>query len=136
LSNDYAVFRYADVLLMKAEALFRLGRTAEALVPVNQIRARAGLTALTSLDGKLSFDLTGPTVSGGELFNEMGREMFAEHNRRQDLIRWGFFEMNAKWTLPYHNVGDVMKSDPYLTLFPISRSVLATNKNLVQNPGY
>lgn len=136
LSNDYAVFRYADVLLMKAEALFRKGNIDEALPLVNQIRARAGLTDLTSLDGKLSFDPAGPTVTGGELFNEMGREMFAEHNRRQDLIRWGFFEMNAKWTIPYHNVGDVMKSEPYLRLFPISRSVLAANKNLLQNPGY
>jgi starch-binding outer membrane protein, SusD/RagB family len=136
LSNDLAVFRYADVLLMKAEALFRLGRTDEALVAVNQIRARAGLTDLTSLDGKVSFDLAGATVNGGELFNEMGREMFAEHNRRQDLIRWGFWSDNAKWTLPYHNVGDAMETGDYLSLFPISKTKLAANKNLVQNPGY
>jgi len=57
MSNDYAVFRYADVLLMKAEALFRTGNTADAITLVNQVRTRAGLTALTSLDGKLSFDL-------------------------------------------------------------------------------
>ncbi len=136
MSNDYAVFRYADVLLMKAEALFRKGNTADALPLVNQIRARAGLTALTSLDGKISFDLAGPVVPGGELLNEMGREMFYEHNRRQDLIRWGFWSQNAKWTLPYHNVGDVLKSDAYLSIFPINRSKLQANPNLVQNPGY
>jgi hypothetical protein len=136
LSNDLAVFRYADVLLMKAEALFRLGRTDEALTFVNDIRTRAGLTDLTSLDGKLSFDLAGATVTGGELFNEMGREMFAEHNRRQDLIRWGFWSDNAKWTLPFHNVGDVMETGDYLSLYPISKTKLAANKNLVQNPGY
>ena len=136
MSNDFGVFRYADVLLMKAEALFRKGNTAAALPLVNQIRVRAGLTALASLDGKISFDLAGPVVPGGELFNEMGREMFAEHNRRQDLIRWGFWSQNAKWTLPHHNVGDVLKSDAYLSLFPINRSKLAANPNLVQNPGY
>jgi starch-binding outer membrane protein, SusD/RagB family len=136
MSNDYGVFRYADVLLMKAEALFRKGNTTDALTLVNQIRARAGLTDLTSLDGKVSFDPAGPTVTGGELFNEMGREMFAEHNRRQDLIRWEFWSDNAKWTLPHHNVGDVVKSDAYLSLFPINRSKLAANPNLVQNPGY
>jgi hypothetical protein len=136
MSNDYGVFRYADVMLMKAEALFRKGNTTDALPLVNQIRARAGLTDLTSLDGKVSFDPAGPTVTGGELFNEMGREMFAEHNRRQDLIRWGFWSDNAKWTLPHHNVGDVVKSDAYLSLFPINRSKLAANPNLVQNPGY
>ena len=80
MSNDYSVFRYADVLLMKAEALWRKSNSptdAGALALVNQIRTRAGLTDLTSLDGKLSFDLAGPVVPGGELFNERGREMFA-----------------------------------------------------------
>jgi hypothetical protein len=139
MSNDYSVFRYADVLLMKAEALWRKSNSATdaaALALVNQIRARAGLNNMTSLDGKLSFDPTGLAVAGGELFNERGREMFAEHYRRQDLIRWGFWSDNAKWTLPHHNVGDVVKSDSYLKLFPINKSKLAANSNLVQNPGY
>ena len=137
LSNDYAVFRYADVLLMKAEALFRLGNTALALPLVNQIRERAGLTDLTSLDGKVCFDLAGPVVSGGELLNEMGREMAFEHNRRQDLIRWGFWNSNDKWAIPYHNVGDVIKTTgDYLKIFPIPKAKLDANPNLVQNPGY
>jgi hypothetical protein len=139
MSNDYSVFRYADVLLMKAEALWRLSGSptdAAALALVNQIRTRAGLTNMTSLDGKLSFDLTGPVVAGGELFNERGREMFAEHSRRQDLIRFGLWSMNAKWALPYHNVGDVLKSDPYLSLYPIPKPKMAANPNLIQNPGY
>ena len=137
MSNDLVVFRYADVLLMKAEALFRLGRAAEALPLVNQIRERAGLTDISSLDGKISFDPNGAVVSGGELFNEMGREMFAEHNRRQDLIRWGFYNNNDKWALPFHNVGDVMlTTGDYLKIFPIAKNKLSANPNLKQNPGY
>jgi len=139
MSNDYSVFRYADVLLMKAEALWRKSGSATdaaALALVNQIRTRAGLTNITSLDGKLSFDLAGADVDGGELFNERGREMFGEHYRRQDLIRWGFWSDNAKWTIPYHNVGDVVKSGTYLSLYPIPKGKLAANPNLVQNPGY
>jgi hypothetical protein len=139
MSNDYSVFRYADVLLMKAEALWRKSGSATdagALALVNQVRERAGLSDLTSLDGKLSFDLAGPVVSGGELFNERGREMFAEHSRRQDLIRFGLWESVGKWVLPYHNVGDVLKSDSYLRLYPIPKTKLAANPNLVQNPGY
>lgn len=136
MSNDYSVFRYADLLLMKAEALYRLGNTVAALPIVNQIRQRAGLTPLASLDGKLSFDMAGPAVPGGELFNEMGREMFAEHNRRQDLIRWGLWNQNEKWTLPFRNPGDVRKSDPHLSIFPINREKLDANPNLKQNPGY
>ena len=130
MSNDYSVFRYADLLLMKAEALYRLGNTVAALPIVNQIRQRAGLTPLASLDGKLSFDMAGPAVPGGELFNEMGREMFAEHNRRQDLIRWGLWNQNEKWTLPFRNPGDVRKSDPHLSIFPINREKLDANPNL------
>jgi hypothetical protein len=139
MSNDYSVFRYADVLLMKAEALWHKSGSATdagALALVNQVRERAGLSDLTSLDGKLSFDLAGPVVSGGELFNERGREMFAEHSRRQDLIRFGLWESVGKWVLPYHNVGDVLKSDSYLRLYPIPKTKLAANPNLVQNPGY
>jgi starch-binding outer membrane protein, SusD/RagB family len=139
MSNDFGVFRYADVLLMKAEALFRLnGPTdANALALVNQIRTRAGLTGLTTLDGPVSFDPAAAAVPGGELFNEMGREMVFEHNRRQDLIRWGFWDQNAKWTLPFHNVGDVLNTTgAYLKLFPIPKAQLAANPNLVQNSGY
>ena len=137
MNNDFAVFRYGDVLLMKAEAEFRLGHPELAIPLVNQIRERAGLNDLTSLDGPVSFDMTGPSVTGGELFNEIGREMFLEHNRRQDLIRWGFWNSNDEWVLPFHNVGDVLKTTgDYLKLFPIGRDKLSANPNLVQNPGY
>jgi len=141
MSNDYSVFRYADVLLMKAEALWHISGSATdaaALALVNQIRTRAGLTGLTSLDGKLSFDLEGADVPGGELFNERGREMFDEHFRRQDLIRFGLWSSVNKWVLPHHNTTDVVnaKTDPYLVLFPIPKGKLAANPNLTQNPGY
>lgn len=136
MNNDFAVFRYADVLLMKAEALWRLGNPTAALPLVNQIRQRAGLTGINSLDGRVSFDLEGPVVPGGELLNEMGREMFAEHNRRQDLIRWGLFTSVDKWALPFRNPGDAIRMDPFLTIFPINKSKLDANPNLQQNPGY
>jgi starch-binding outer membrane protein, SusD/RagB family len=136
MNNDYAVFRYADVLLMKAEALWRKGNTAQALTLVNQIRARAGVPDLTTLDGPVSFDMTGPSIQGGELLNEIGREMFAESHRRQDLIRWGLYNELEKWILPYYNPGDVVKKGEYLTIFPIHKDKLAANPNLKQNPGY
>jgi starch-binding outer membrane protein, SusD/RagB family len=141
MSNDYSVFRYADVLLMKAEALWRKSQSATdagALALVNQVRTRAGLNGMTSLDGPLSFDPTGPVVAGGEFFNERGREMFAEHSRRQDLIRFGLWNSVNKWVLPHHNPTDVVdaKTGDYLSLYPIPKPKLAANPNLVQNPGY
>jgi hypothetical protein len=139
MSNDYAVFRYADILLMKAEALWRksgVATDAAALALVNQVRARAGVPALTTLDGKLSFDLAGASVPGGELFNEMGRELAFEHFRRQAMIRWGVYTQVNKWALPHNNLGDIIVTDPKTLLFPIAKAKIAANPNLTQNPGY
>ncbi len=109
LDNDYAVFRYADVLLMKAEALFRKGQIATALGLVNQIRSRAGVPALTTLDGKLSYDMTGPSVSGGELFNEIGREMFAmflemSRNMGHNILFTQFIKIRLLLILILHRI--------------------------------
>ena len=82
MSNDFVIFRLSDVIMTLAEAKFRTGATAEALVLVNSIRSRAGVTPYVTL-----------TLDG--LFAERGREMFAEMTRRQDLIRFGKF--NAAW---------------------------------------
>jgi len=141
MNNDYPVFRYADVLLMKAEALWRKsqsGGDGEALALVNQIRQRAGVADLTTLDGVLSYDINDDNAitPGGELFNEIGREMFSENHRRQDLVRWGFFTDVEKWLLPFYNAGDKLVTDDYSNLFPIHRDILDANPNLTQNPGY
>jgi starch-binding outer membrane protein, SusD/RagB family len=137
LSNDYAVFRYADVLLMKAEALWRKGgNDAAALALVNLIRARAGVPDLVTLNGKLSFDLAGAVVPGGELFNEMGRELAFEKSRRQAMIRWGVFTNVDKWALPHNNAGDVIVTASFTNLFPIHKDKIAANPNLTQNTGY
>lgn len=136
MNNDYAIFRYADVLLMKAEALWRSGQEGQALTLVNQIRFRAGVPDLTTVDGPVSYDMTGPSIPGGELFNEIGREMFAEHHRREDIIRWDLYDELEKWILPYYNPGDIVKKGAYLTIFPIHKDKLAANPNLDQNPGY
>ena len=139
IDNDYAVFRLGDVLLMKAEALWRQSNSptdAAALLLVNDVRGRAGVDPVATLDGPVSFDMGGAALAGGELFNEIGREMFAEHSKRQALIRWGLYDDVALWALPYNNVGDVLVDGEYTTLFPIHRDKITANPNLVQNPGY
>jgi starch-binding outer membrane protein, SusD/RagB family len=139
MNNDYAVFRLADVLLMKAEALWRQSENptdGAALLLVNDIRARAGVDDLTTLDGPVSFDMGGPSIPGGGLLNEIGREMAFENGKRQVLIRWGLFDDVALWALPYNNPGDVLVSGEHTTLFPVHRDKLDANPNLEQNPGY
>lgn len=112
--NEYVIFRYADVLLMKAEALLRTNRAPEALVIVNQIRAIRGASAL----GAVTLDI---------LLDERGRELYWEGWRRQDLIRFGKF-LNPWQEKP--------TDDPKALLFPIPNEQLAVNPNLRQNPGY
>ncbi len=114
LNNDFGVFRYADVLLMKAEGHLRMGNSTIALALVNQIRTRAGLATLSSL-----------TLTN--LLAERGREFFAEGWRRQDLIRFGAFN-NAWWEKP--------ASATFRNVFPIPQIQIQANPKLIQNPGY
>jgi starch-binding outer membrane protein, SusD/RagB family len=114
--NEYVIFRYADVLLMKAEALLRSGNAAGALAIVNTVRTHPsrGASAFTSL----SLD---------QLLDERGREFAWEGWRRNDLIRFGKF-LNA-WQ-------EKAASGPERLLFPIPNEQLSVNPNLTQNPGY
>jgi hypothetical protein len=113
-SNDFPIFRYADVLLMKAEALRRTNANgAKALV--DQVRTRAGLTTL------------GGEPSLMEIYDERGRELAWEGHRRVDMIRFGTFLQAHDFKGPSNN--------RYL-LFPIPGPALAANQNLTQNPGY
>lgn len=121
MSNDYVIYRYADVLLMKAEALWRLNPgDSEALMLVNSVRARAGVGDFDSLDAE-------------KILAERMREMFYELVRRQDLIRFegteGTTAYNDSWKFK-----DV--SSETRNVMPIPRVQLETNPNLVQNPGY
>lgn len=113
--NDYVFYRYADVLLMKAEALLRNGDAAGALAIVNEVRTKRGASALASLDADA-------------LIAERGREFYWEGSRRQDLIRFGKFLQPFGDTKP--------ASGPERLLFPIPAQALAVNPNLEQNPGY
>src|SRR5687768_11340486 len=113
-NNDWVVFRYADVLLMKAEALLRTGRAADALLIVNQLRTKRLATPLAAL-----------TLD--QMLDERGRELYWEGWRRQDLIRFGKY-LQA-WQ-------EKATSNPRNLLFPIPSNQLAVNPNLTQNPGY
>ena len=119
MSNDFVILRYSDILLTRAEALWRLSNSSsEALALVNQVRARAKVTPFTSA-----------TLNATSLLAERGREMFAELTRRQDMIRFGTF--GNKYGFKPGADGKAT-----LALFPIPKQQLDANKKLVQNPGY
>ncbi len=123
IQNDYNVpiIRLAEMYLNRAEALAESGTdTDEALVLLNTIRTRAGLTALADLTTQ-------------ELINaiqaETIREFMAEGHSLYDLERWrkdiGYSNINLTTTVPWNS--------PKL-LFPIPQREMDVNENLVQNP--
>jgi hypothetical protein len=109
--NDWVLFRYADVLLMKSEALVRAGQNGDA--ELQAVRGRVGAPARAA------------TLNN--ILDERLLEFAWEGQRRQDLIRFG------KYHLP---ISDRPVSAPYRTVFPIPADVLSLNTNLTQNPGY
>ena len=87
-NSDFPIYRYADVLLMKAEALMRINggtATQPAVDLVNEVRLRTGLANYTTADLTLE-----------ELLRERGRELAWEGHRRQDQIRFKNFTQ-GKW---------------------------------------
>ena len=122
-SNDLPIFRYADILLTKAEAIARgaqatNGDTAESLF--NQIRSYVHAPLISN-----------PTLQ--DIYDERGREFFDENWRRNDMIRFGKFESEYgfhKKDFPTANF------DKRRRVFPIPHDVMQQNTNWSQNPGY
>ncbi|WP_340199763.1 RagB/SusD family nutrient uptake outer membrane protein [Ascidiimonas sp. W6] len=110
------MFRYADALLMKAEAQFNLG-SGDPLALVNQLRGIRDADPLGSLTAQ-------------DLLDERGRELYIEFWRRNDLVRFDQFTRDWEFKDP-SAVGDTNRN-----LFPIPTVAILSNPNLVQNPGY
>lgn len=117
MDNDYVVYRYADILMMKGEALVRQGHPELAVPLFNEVRSRTGLPDYTASD--LTLD---------EIYDERGREFAWEGLRRQDMIRFG------KWCEPRDLKPN--ESPEYTKLYPIPTNIRKTNVNLKQNSGY
>ena len=120
MDNDFAIFRYADVVLMYVEALVRQGKTAEAvqLSDFQKIRTRAGLQPYTA--SELTLD---------ELYNERGRELAWEGWKHEDMIRFGKY-LKKYWA------HEDQSGESFRNLFPIPADILNANPKLVQNDGY
>lgn len=148
-SNDFPFFRYAEVLLDKAECLLRLGQNKEeAARIVTELRKRdfddAAKATVTVADlegdtrikyGTLDWDNNiddpgnqTPVLLGG-LYDEWGFEFACEAQRRTQMIRFGTYS-TKNW------FNHVAVKDGHTAIFPIPLSALETNGKLDQNPGY
>ena len=126
MGNDFAVYRYADILMMKAEALMRKNggnATQEAVDLVNQVRSRA-------FENPADHLYTTATLDMDALLAERGWEFYFELVRRSDLIRFGKF-VRGDWEW-----ADRSNSGDHRSVMPIPQPRINANPNLNQNPGY
>jgi starch-binding outer membrane protein, SusD/RagB family len=115
---DFALFRYSDVLLMKAECVLRItGDVTSTLGYIAPVRQRAGLANFTA--GAFNAD---------SLLAERAREFVWEGWRREDLIRFGHFGDAKQFKTPDANTN--------AQLFPIPTEAIQKNPHLSQNTGY
>lgn len=140
-SLDWMIFRYADVLTLYAEAVVRNGGdyTGEPLTILNQIRTRAGLTALTSANLPTKEDFL------YALLEERGREFYWEGIRRSDLIRYGRFSENGQYTTFKKVMTDkctaygqpAPAADYNWRWFPLPESIIIEGQGIIkQNPPF
>lgn len=149
LSNDYPLFRYAEVLMMKAESLLRIGKADEAATIVTQVRQRdfpgdpsKAVVTGAQLKGGSAYQYGmkdavnnqfsnegGADLVFGRFLDELSWEFDQEGHRRTDMIRFGAFTKKS-W-LSHAATNNINR-----TLFPIPRTEIQKNNNLTQNPGY
>lgn len=138
-SCNWIVYRLADLLLMKAEALSQLGRFPEALTIINLIRDRADVPPLTLADS--------PSAYEDAIMDERALELAFEGKRWFDLLRMGrrnnFARKEKLIEVIIQNVPSTQKrilaaklTNPQGWFLPVYETELERNKNLVQNPYY
>jgi hypothetical protein len=122
--NDHPVYRYAEILLFRAEALNELnGPNQESVDLINQVRQRAGVPELALGDFSNKEQLR------DHILDERGWEFYNEGKRRHHMIRMGKFVESAI-ERGYTHV------QAYREVYPIPQFAMDANKKLVQNDGY
>jgi starch-binding outer membrane protein, SusD/RagB family len=155
-SVDYPIVRYAEVLMMRAEAMLRTGQGANAAAIVSDVRRRAFVGAnaekavvteadlmrgssynygwydpdgvVKSAPGGNPVQNGGAGIQYGRFLDELGWEFAIEGHRRQQLIRFGVFTAKT-W---YNRT----PNGQHRAVFAIPTSAMNTNPNLTQNSGY
>lgn len=123
-SNDVPIFRFADIILTKAEAIKRGATATNGDTPqslFNQIRSYVHAPLLNH----------DPSLQ--EILDERGREFFDENWRRNDMIRFGTFE--SEYGFHKHSNPDA-RFDKTCRILPVPDDILKENTNWEQNPGY
>ncbi|MCF8715581.1 RagB/SusD family nutrient uptake outer membrane protein [Joostella atrarenae] len=141
-SHNYSMIRYAEVLLIAAEAAVELGDNGAALNYINQVRSRARMGGATKTGADIQYvfpasavpaDLTG-TVTIDDIMEERRLELAFEGKRWYDIVRRqlgdeAFSASGLEGAKPFFTADDY--------LLPLPEDELERNPNLLpQNPGY
>ena len=123
-SNDVPIFRLADIILTKAEALLRGARATNADTP-------------QSLLNKIRAYVHAPQFAGApslqDILDERGREFVDENWRRNDMIRFGTYESEYG----FHRKGfPGARFDKSCRILPVPKAIMEENQNWDQNEGY
>ena len=131
---NWPFLRYADVLLIYAEALNELGQSDAAIEYLNKVRARSNAT-LASVSGSGALDT--PVKRRSAIIEERAKELACEGDRRWDLIRWGIY-LDAMNAIGGSDDAGVLKTRQQRNLlFPIPVAEINTNSAINQNnPGW
>lgn len=126
--NDIILYRTAEMILFKAEALAALGRVDEAVAQLNIVRNRAGIGNYTGSLNRRTVEL--------EICDERGREFYLENKRWPDLLRFHYEGViNVYDAVP--NLKSKARQGLYIPLYlAIPTSDMDLNANLVQTEGY
>src|SRR6266446_6288619 len=132
-SNNWIVLRYADVLLMYAEAVNEGGASVAAMAAeqaLNAVRTRAGIASVSGLSSAAFRD---------SVWLERRREFVFEGQRWFDLSRWG--TLNSVITAKTTELGTISPGETGVhgapsNLLPLPQGELSKNPNLTQNPGW
>lgn len=123
-SNDVPIFRFADIILTKAEAIKRGATATNGDTPQSLFNKIRSYVHAPLLDHDPSLQ---------EILDERGREFFDENWRRNDMIRFGTFE--SEYGFHKHSNPDA-RFDKTCRILPVPDDILKENTNWEQNPGY
>lgn len=141
--TDWIVFRYAEILLNYAEAAYELNKPADALAAINQIRSRAGIATLASVDReKIRHERKVELAFEGHRYWDLRRWRIAKTALTQNFsgLRYVLDYNTSKFKLIINDKIDGAVSTPAFYdrnyYFPITLNRTGSNPNLVENPGY
>jgi hypothetical protein len=123
--NNYKVFRYADALLLKAEALCELKQETESIRYLNMTRNRAGLP---------DYEFRTYVRLAKEIRDERARELFGEFQRKYDLVRWDIWYDSVNDLNDYQTILDNIK--PCHRYYPIPDTQVVYSKYNLDNKEY